>query len=297
MLFCSTELAARIEREERDLCVQATRHAEQRGATGVFVMELAGGAAPYAGCDVPYSKVVGLGFAGPLDERRLEAVEQAYANAGAAVRVELSSLAEPSVAPLLSGRGYVLRGFENVLGRPLPPDVIVRGDVGRSASGGSDGGEQLSSPSDDAVLVLESPADQASLWLETVIDGFAQPDEQGVPSDESFPRDAIEAAMNDMRAVDGFACYLAYRRGEVAGGAGLRLSAGIAQLCGAATRPEHRRRGVQSALLSARLAAATRGHCEVAVVTTQPGSKSQQNAQKQGFSLLYTRAILVRPAP
>ena len=35
---------------------------------------------------------------------------------------------------------------------------------------------------------------------------------------------------------------------------------------------------------------------DVAVVTTQPGSKSQQNVQRQGFELLYTRAVLVREA-
>ena len=33
---------------------------------------------------------------------------------------------------------------------------------------------------------------------------------------------------------------------------------------------------------------------DIAVVTTQPGSKSQQNAQRQGFSLLYTRAMLIK---
>lgn len=31
-----------------------------------------------------------------------------------------------------------------------------------------------------------------------------------------------------------------------------------------------------------------------AVVTTAPGSKSQQNVQRQGFHLLYTRAVLVK---
>ncbi len=36
--------------------------------------------------------------------------------------------------------------------------------------------------------------------------------------------------------------------------------------------------------------------CDVAVVTTQPGSKSQQNTQRAGFDLLYTRAILVKKA-
>lgn len=43
----------------------------------------------------------------------------------------------------------------------------------------------------------------------------------------------------------------------------------------------------------ARLADATAAGCEVAVITVQPGSKSQQNAQRHGFDLLYTRAVLV----
>ena len=33
--------------------------------------------------------------------------------------------------------------------------------------------------------------------------------------------------------------------------------------------------------------------CDLAVVTTQPGSKSQENVQRRGFELLYTRAVLV----
>jgi hypothetical protein len=51
---------------------------------------------------------------------------------------------------------------------------------------------------------------------------------------------------------------------------------------------------VQTALLAKRLADAARAGCDVAVVTTQPGSKSQQNVQRRGFHLLYTRAILVK---
>ncbi len=33
---------------------------------------------------------------------------------------------------------------------------------------------------------------------------------------------------------------------------------------------------------------------DIAVVTTQPASKSQQNVQRRGFDLLYTRAVLVQ---
>ena len=51
---------------------------------------------------------------------------------------------------------------------------------------------------------------------------------------------------------------------------------------------------MQGTLLAERLRIAGEAGCDVAVVTTQPGSKSQENVQKKGFELLYTRAILVR---
>jgi GNAT superfamily N-acetyltransferase len=72
------------------------------------------------------------------------------------------------------------------------------------------------------------------------------------------------------------------------------VAEGVAQLTGAATAPAHRRRGVHGALLWARLADAAAAGCDIAVVTTQPASKSQQNVQRRGFDLLYTRAVLVK---
>ncbi len=126
-----------------------------------------------------------------------------------------------------------------------------------------------------------------------VVDGVAHPDTEGLPAHEDFPRDVITAAERDLVAA-GSARYVARRDGVVAGGAGLRITGAIAQLTGAATAPAHRRRGVQTALLEARLADAARAGCEIAVVTTQPGSKSQQNVQRRGFDLLYARAVLVR---
>jgi len=114
-----------------------------------------------------------------------------------------------------------------------------------------------------------------------------------VPWHEEFPREAIIGAEHDMAAA-GAMRYAAFRDGILAGGATMRIAEGVAQLTGAATAPAHRRRGVHTALLSARLADAAAAGCDVAVIITQPGSKSQQNAQRQGFDLLYTRAVLVR---
>jgi GNAT superfamily N-acetyltransferase len=106
----------------------------------------------------------------------------------------------------------------------------------------------------------------------------------GVPSGDAL--DEIEQA--------GATPYLAFRDSVVAGGASMRMSEGVAQLTGAATAPAHRRHGVQTALLSARLSDAVHAGCDIAVVTTQPGSKSQQNVQRRGFHLLYTRAVLIK---
>lgn len=101
------------------------------------------------------------------------------------------------------------------------------------------------------------------------------------------------AALRDLASA-GARRYLALHDGVVAGGASFRAVDGVALLGGAATVPALRRRGVQSALLSARLADAADDGCDLAVLTTQPGSKSHHNAQRQGFELLYTRAILTR---
>jgi GNAT superfamily N-acetyltransferase len=114
-----------------------------------------------------------------------------------------------------------------------------------------------------------------------------------VPSHEEFPREVVARAERDFAAA-GVARYAALADGVIVGGASFHLAEGVAQLTGAATAPAHRRRGVQTALLSARLADAAAADCDIAVVTTQPGSKSQQNVQRRGFDLLYTRAVLVK---
>ena len=268
--FASTEIVIRIERAECKL-ILAGAEAARRRDPDVHIVPISGGFGVWAGEGSPFNKVVGLGFAGAPEESEIEAVEKTFK---APVRVELASLADPEVPDFLSRRGYLFVGFENVLGLPLTdrqPSALPEG-VEVSASG---------------------PA-EFSEWLDAVVTGFVHPDEQGVPSAEEFPREALERVMADMGSASGFSRYLARRGGEIAGGASLRISDGVAQLCGAATLPAHRRKGVQTALLLSRLDLAREAGCDIAVVTTQPGSKSQENVQKQGFELLYTRAILVR---
>ena len=237
------------------------------------MLPVAGGVASFAGDGSPFTKVAGLGFGGVPGAAELDEIESAYRVRGTAVQVELVHLAEPEIGAVLTGRGYRLESFENVLGRAL-------------------GGEQ-ESVLPPGIEIRPSGDDEFDRWLEVVADGVAHPDSQGVPWHEDFPREVYLDAERDLAAA-GVRRYIALRDGVFAGGGGLRLSDGIAQFAGAATAPAHRRRGVQSALLSARLADASAAGCDVAVITTQPGSKSQQNAQRRGFDLLYTRAVLVK---
>ncbi|MCA9244303.1 MAG: hypothetical protein KDA32_10130 [Phycisphaerales bacterium] len=273
-MFASTELAARIERAECAL-VSAGIAALVRARPGAdaFARPIAGGVAFYAGPNSPLNKVAGLGFAGPADLNEWSAIETEYHGRGAAVQVELSTLAEPSLGAALTERGYQLVGVEAVFGRGL--DAVPNAAAGplRIESG--------------EVVPFEE-------WLDTLVTGFCAPDTQGVASHESFPRDIIENSVRDFALAEGFLRYAAYAENRLAAAAGMRLTDGVAQLCGAATRPENRRMGAQTALFGKRLQDAAAAGCDIAVLTAQPGSKSAENGHRNDLDLLYCRNVLLK---
>jgi GNAT superfamily N-acetyltransferase len=267
-------LAARIERAEAQLITAASEAASRRGAEPAgFVLPVAGGVASFADDGSPFNKVAGLGFGGVPAEAALSAIEEAFAARGAPVQIELAHLADPALGALLTGRGYRLTSFENVLGLAL-----------------TDAPDRVAPP---GIEVRPSSAGEFESWLGVVAEGFAHPDGQEVPSHEQFPREVLARAEQDLAAA-GSVRYVALRNDVIVGAASFRVAADVAQLTGAATVPEHRRRGVQTALLSARLADAAAAGCEIAVVAAQPGSRSHQNVQRHGFDVLYTRAILIK---
>lgn len=280
MLFATSTLAARIEAAERQTVLDFADQARRRGRA-VIAEPIAGGIAVYGGAGQPYNKIAGLGFDGPLDERDLARLEAVYDAAGGEIRVELATLADPSIAPLLTRRGYALIGHENVLGLALTPDRV------REL-------ERAGAAARDIDVTRVGTADLA-LWRDTVIDGFMYPDIfDGPPPTESFDRETLRGVFEESSLTPGTVAYLARRNGEIAGAGSVRISGGLAQMSGASTLPAHRRRGVQSTLLAARLVDAARAGCDLAITCTEPASRSQQNMQRTGFELLYSRALLLR---
>jgi GNAT superfamily N-acetyltransferase len=136
------------------------------------------------------------------------------------------------------------------------------------------------------VSVRVSAPDEAKLWTETVAQGFA----------EHYP---VTPLMLDV--MEGFygrrdGCFfLAFVDGNVAGGAGAFANHGVGGLFGASTLPAFRRRGVQAALLAARLAWARERGCDLAVSFARPGSISHRNIERHGFRVAYTRTKLMLP--
>jgi GNAT superfamily N-acetyltransferase len=277
LITATSALARRIDHTELAMVLGMAEACRRAGIEDVRVWPVDGTSAVLCEAGSPFNKVIGLGFGDQPDERAWEEIERAHRERGVRVQVELATLADPRVATSLTARGYRLVGFENVLARRLDDRV-------EAAPG-------------DGVPVSVVGAAELPAWTEAVITGFLCPDRpDGPPAHEVFDREALERTYVRVGDLAGIVRHLARLDGVAAGGASLYVREGIALFCGAATLPAYRRRGVQGALLRARIGHARNAGCDLAVVTTEPGSKSQQNVQRAGFELVYSRAILVLEA-
>lgn len=276
MLFASIELATRIERAERGLTEAVGRAVVARHVHfSAFVERVSEGIAVFVQPASPMNKMIGVGFGALPDDDKLSSIEARFKKREAPLQVEVSTMANPAFAATLSRRGYVLEGFENVLAMTL---------------------EAGADPPDESTAIDVAPMrpDEGDLFLDVAVKGFLSLDAQGVQPAPLPEEESMKRVLKDFTDVAGFHRYIARVGGEVAGVASLRIDEGIAQLCGAATLPAFRRRGVQSALLRRRLDDARREGCDIATMTVQAGSKSHENGQKRGFATMYPRALMVK---
>jgi GNAT superfamily N-acetyltransferase len=274
-MFADATLAARIDRAEARMCAHVADSIRvSKAQSRPLVQPISGGQAVYAGPSSPLNKVIGLGLDADLDVEALERIEREWRGRGEPVRIEMSVLTEPSLGSVLTDRGYRLHGFENVLGLPLDRETY---------------GPKVSGVAVETVTQAGFPT-----WIDIAVEAFMNLDGTGSVPPDALPRDRLREILEEMMGVPGFIRYLARVDGEAVGEAAMRIDGDLAQLAGAGTLPHARGRGVQNALLQRRLADARAAGCTLAVVTTAPGTRSQENVMRRGFELLYTRAILVK---
>jgi len=117
-----------------------------------------------------------------------------------------------------------------------------------------------------------------------------------------FPEGAPEAftgLLTPLYQMDGALTFAASIDGKVAAcGAGLVIPEHrVFAICGAGTASEFRGRGLQTALLQARMRAAIEAGCEYAVVVTQGATTSQRNAERLGFRVAYSKVTVIKQSP
>ena len=274
-MFADAALAARIDRAEARMCAGIARYvADTQPNVQPLVTPISGGLAVYVSPKSPVNKVIGLALDTEIDLEALEQIESDWRHRNEPVRIEMSVLVDPSIGGVLTDRGYRLHGFENVLGLP-----IDRSD---------------SAPAATNITVETVDRDQLQRWMDIAVDAFMNLDGTGSVPDDALPREQMVKVLDEVMGAPGFIHYLARIDGEAVGEAAMRIDEDLAQIAGAGTLPHARGRGVQKALLQRRLADARRAGCTLAVVTTAPGTRSQDNVMRRGFTLLYTRAILIR---
>jgi len=261
-LVLNLQLARRIELAEAQAGAAAARSlGKLRPETGATVEQIAGGYAVFAGAGSPVTQAIALGVDGSVSEEEFTRLVSFYRERNEPVRVEACPLAHATLFDHLGAAEYRVTEFTNVMAQRIeaePPEP---------APGA-------------AVQVRRVGAEKSDLWNRTTAAGFSE--------DRPVGQELLDV-MKAFALADGVECYLATVDGSIAGGGTLILRDGVAGFFGASTLPAFRRRGVQTALLRARMERAREAKCDLAVCLAQPGSSSGRNATRLGFQVLYTR--------
>lgn len=238
----------------------AEGEAERAQCCAIERLDAGGGVAIFMGAESPLTRAIGMGSRGKVAEEEVTAVENFFHERRAPIRIAVSERAHPTLLKILEQRGYA---------RSLPMQnwyLRLRDRVPGLAAG-----------------VTVEPADraQADVWANAVGIGFQESDK---------PEDGIDAHVAALFKTLGFASdsrpYFALRNGQIAGGAVLSVCGEVGFLRTASSRWAHRSRGVQSALIAARLQDAEKLGCSVVFSSTQGSRVSERNLIRNGFRRL-----------
>jgi GNAT superfamily N-acetyltransferase len=214
--------------------------------------DIVGGCVAFNGARDAMTYAIYLGSKDPVSAITLSQIEEFFRLKGASgsiieVRPELPD----NLPTLLEQNGYarIFEGVEWTL--PLHASSSM--------------------PVDENIQIIKASASEAVVWAKIVAAGFDY---------------GIEVIPNFISR--GFApnchSFLARQNGTVVGGATLVIREGLAFLRTASTLPQFRGRGVQRALIRARLAFALEQGCDFALASTDVvPSTSSRNLEREGF--------------
>lgn len=215
------------------------------------------------------NQAIALPYEGEPDERALRAVDAFYAERGSEPQVCVAPHVHPKLLEAVVAMGYRCKQVELVYAidleeTPIPAPALREGVAFESVD-----------PS-DAGLVRTWAALNTFLFF-----------------GEGEHRVHVEAA--ERCVVSERATSLLVRSGdEFVGVAGFETFEDMAALWGAAVREDHRRRGIQLALIHERLRLAREAGVRYATIGSVAGIGTERNALRAGMRLVYPRLEMAR---
>ncbi len=268
MQFVDKTLARRLEScEEMPQVLYARIFRTTRPEIGAAEEEICGGHMVFAGLGSPIGRVTGAGFERAFTADDVDRIEQFYRERKAPSQVDLTPLHGPEVFEMFKERGYAIAELNNVLCRKLDPE------------------EEFPGPP-DGCSIRPSPIEEAEI-AGGIVEGAFFPD--GAP-------EAFRGLVSPLYQMESARPFVAILDGKPAAcGTGLVIPEHrVFALCGAGTLSAYRGRGLQTALLRARMKAAIEAGCEYAVVVTQGGTISQRNAERLGLRVAYSKVTVIK---
>jgi GNAT superfamily N-acetyltransferase len=268
MQFVDKALARRLEScEEMPQVMYARVFQKTRPEIGAAEEEICGGHMIFAGLGSPIGRATGIGLDQAISAEDVNRIEAFYRERKTPSQVDLTPLHGPEVFEMFKERGYSIAELNNVLFRKL------------------ERGEKFPDPPGNCAIRRGFPAEAEATGA--IVESAFFPD--GAPEQYRgliTPLYQMENALAFVATVDGK---------PVACGTGLVIPEHkIFALAGAGTLAEYRGRGLQTALLRARMAAAIEAGCEYAAVVTQGGTISQRNAERVGFHVAYSKVTVIK---
>jgi hypothetical protein len=261
VVFSDLALSQRLERAEGFACAQfAVARSRLFPSSGAEWMECAGATVVFDGIEWPTTQTFGLGLFEELTPSALGTIERFFLDRGTTPMHEVSPMAGAQTLDLLCARNYRPFEISNVLYRSV---------------------EEPCAAIPDNIRVHVIGAQEADLWSNVNARGWVH--------DHPEYEDFLKTTGQLLVARQDSPCFLAEIDGQPAAAGGLCLHRSIALFAGASTVPEHRCRGLQAALLEARMRYAFEHGCDLAMMVAQAGSNSQRNAERKGFRVAYTR--------
>lgn len=227
---------------------------------------IAGGSMIFCGVGSFMTHALGLGVNGPVNDADIDRLEDFYFERESDVEIDLCPFAEPTLPGRLFDRGYRPDHFEQALVRELSIEE-ASSRIARV----------------EGVRIVPAAPDMEDAYCDLLARAFDMPDAY---------RKSLEDAGHIAFASEDVGIYAGLAGERLVAAGAMRMAGGVASLFGAATLPDFRGRGLQSALLTIRLRDAAQQGCDLASVTSLVGSSSERNIERAGFHPAYTRTVL-----